>query len=84
MKSFTQIGYADSKAFYKMNFHVIFPVLGHSDVCRGRNLCERLFLNDWREAGSVAVAMQNRVLDTIVEVLTSGSELTVRLPHPSL
>jgi AraC family transcriptional regulator, ethanolamine operon transcriptional activator len=28
-------------------------------------------------------ALQNRVLDTLLEVLTSGSEPNVRLPHPS-
>ncbi|MDB6011007.1 MAG: hypothetical protein JWL65_3257 [Gammaproteobacteria bacterium] len=31
MKSITQIGYADPNAFYKMNFHVIFLVIGYSD-----------------------------------------------------
>jgi AraC family transcriptional regulator, ethanolamine operon transcriptional activator len=28
-------------------------------------------------------ALQNRLLDTVVEVLTSGSEPNIRLPHPS-
>ena len=41
MKSITQIAYADSKTFYKVNFHVIFLVLDRSEVCG-----EQIFVSD--------------------------------------